>query len=151
MTLFFAKTAASGWNLNVAILIANFARTDQKEQKMVDYDYVVFLKSNGGGWFREISPNPVRKPLAIPEGLEREKLAQDPYRMCQTAFSRKEKLPDDLHQAMIMWSFHPEFSFCTKYYLEFLEFLDSISDEGKKTFFGQFKAQLKKLFDFRKS
>lgn len=80
---------------------------------MVDYDYV-FLKSNIA----------VRVPIPIPDGTEREMLAQDPYRMCRIAFSRKERLPEDLHRAMIMWSFHPDHSYCVKLYIEFLDFLD---------------------------
>lgn len=86
---------------------------------MVDYDYV-FLKSN----------ITVRVLIPIPDGTDREMLAQDPHRMCMIAFSRKERLPEDLHQAMIMWSFHPDFSYCAKIYIEFLDFLDSMKPKN---------------------
>lgn len=80
----------------------------------------VFLKSNIA----------VRVPTPIPDGTEREMLAQDPYRMCRIAFLRKERLPEDLHRAMIMWSFHPDYSYCVKLYIEFLDFLDSMEQKN---------------------
>lgn len=91
---------------------------------MVDYRWsewpegYVFLKTG-----REMVP------FNIPEGPERDRILQDPHRMCLMAFEYGSKLPPDLHQAMIMWSFHPEFSYCAKYYLEFVDFLDSLKRE----------------------
>lgn len=81
----------------------------------------------------------VRTPMEIPsDEKEREELSKDPYQMLQVALSRREKLPDDLHQAMMVWSFHPQLSYTAKMYVEWLDFLNSCPQPTTKSFWPPF-------------
>lgn len=73
----------------------------------------------------------VRIPLPIPEGPERENLSRLPHMMLSISLSRRERLPEDLHQSMVMWSFHPDFHDCTRMYFQWVSIVEQTN---KKTF-----------------
>lgn len=76
----------------------------------------------------------VRIPMSIPEGAEREELAKDPARMLSISMSRRERLPDELHTAMVMWSFHPEKKSICKFYFDWVEACEHKEKTGSKFF-----------------
>lgn len=84
----------------------------------------------------------VRSPLPIPdEGTEeREELSKNPRDMLSISMSRRERLPDDLHRAMILWSFHPDFHLLTKFYFDWVAAVEhkeeNLFAKIKKGFFG---------------
>lgn len=51
-------------------------------------------------------------------------LARSPERMYMYSLSTREKLPEDLHEAMLLWSFDSKESFVVKSYLEWVEMID---------------------------
>lgn len=73
----------------------------------------------------------VRIPLPIPEGPERENLSRLPHMMLSISLSRRERLPEDLHQSMVMWSFHPDFHDCTRMYFQWVSIVEQTN---KKSF-----------------
>lgn len=88
-------------------------------------------------------------PLPVPEEeSERDALAKDPRRMLSISMSRRERLPDDLHQAMVMWSFHPEYHLICKLYFEWASFCDGL-EEKKFSLFDSVKRRLSWRISFR--
>lgn len=83
----------------------------------------------------------VRIPLAIPKGSDREELARDPRRMLSISMSRRERLPDDLHQAMVMWSFHPDFHTICRFYFDWV----SVCEHGPAERFSLFDSIKRRL------
>lgn len=51
-------------------------------------------------------------------------LIQSPERMYMYSLSTHEKLPEDLHEAMLLWSFDSKQSFFVKSYLEWVEMIE---------------------------
>lgn len=79
----------------------------------------------------------------IPDGRdEREKLSKDPESMLNLSISRNERLPEDLHTAMVMWSFHPEKKQICKFYLDWIETCEDKDDTS-----GMFR----RVFEFKRS
>jgi hypothetical protein len=72
----------------------------------------------------------VRTPLPIPEGEEREKLSKNPAMMLSISMSRRERLPDDLHTAMVMWSFHPDKQKICKFYFDWVAACEHKDETG---------------------
>lgn len=72
--------------------------------------------------------------IEIPkDGPDREALSKDPYEMFRVSLSRRERLPEDLHQAMIMWSFHPHLQAPAKMYVEWIDFLEEKETPAQKS------------------
>lgn len=83
----------------------------------------------------------VHVPMSIPEGAEREELAKDPARMLSISMSRRERLPDELHTAMVMWSFHPEKKQICKFYIDWIAACE-YRDKNGLTFFETLKEKM---------
>lgn len=88
-------------------------------------------------------------PLPIPEGEpEREKLSKDPRMMLSISMSRRERLPDDLHQSMVMWSFHPEFQLICKLYFQWASLCENELNAKPFSLFDSLKGRLSWMMSF---
>lgn len=56
----------------------------------------------------------------------REQLMRNPEAMWNASLSARTRLPDDLHEAMMLWSFDPKQSHWVQYYADWVDHCDSM-------------------------
>lgn len=93
-------------------------------------------------------PTILPPPPPVPEGEEREMLLKNPFAMLKLAMDRRRPLPDDLHEAMLLWSFHPDYSVCVQSYMELSELWNKLNGpapsllDSMRNFFSKTKRSL---------
>lgn len=96
---------------------------------MQEFNYDRFWVDTSGTRWR---PHQIeaRSPFdGMPYNISKEELIKSPLEMYLYALSIKEKLPEDLHNAMLLWSYDQDSSEYVKSYLDWLE----RCDERKKS------------------